>query len=247
MNTILKSNEQKGLFFSFLLHGVVVFFYFFYFYHELQSKETEKCVMMTIENLCEQQVQPEQMQQKTPPPVQQEQQHIEKVVEKPIKPIEPQPIIEEPQPIVKKEEPIQPIEKVSEPIKPIQKLIEPTPIQKQVEAPQPQSIEKSTPPPTPAKPTPVISKTDFGIIRDKVLKNLVYPSIAKRMNWQGVVHIAIKIDENGKFISAHIHTSSGRIQLDEAALRAAYELKNQSLPKSANGTTIILPINFRLT
>jgi protein TonB len=91
-----------------------------------------------------------------------------------------------------------------------------------------------------------ISKTDFKIIRDKVFSHLLYPSIAKRMSWQGVVHIAITIDTKGKIVTAKIAQSSGKSILDKAALQAVYELKNHHLPKPQSTTTLILPVAFKL-
>ena len=47
---------------------------------------------------------------------------------------------------------------------------------------------------------PVISKTDFEIIRDMVFANVKYPSMAKRMNITGIVELVLVIDSSGKLL-----------------------------------------------
>ena len=66
------------------------------------------------------------------------------------------------------------------------------------------------------------------------------------MGWNGVVHVALVIDTNGRLESATIHQSSGRAVLDDAALEAALKLKGDQLPKPKSLSTVILPIAFKL-
>lgn len=175
--------------------------------------------------------------------------NIERVVPKPIEPTPPEPVQE-----VKKVEPVKPIEKVKPLPKPIVKkeVVNPEPIREEVTPPMPvQAVQPSivqeaapiTPTSTSAEP---YERTDFEIIRDKVLSRLIYPSTARRMGWNGVVHVALVIDTNGRLVSATIHESSGRGMLDDAALEAALKLKGDQLPKPKSLSTVILPIAFKL-
>ena len=89
-------------------------------------------------------------------------------------------------------------------------------------------------------------KTNFAVIRDMVLSNLEYPSIAKRMRWNGTVEVKLIIDTSGKLLHCSIFKSSGKKQLDKAALEAAESIASKTLPKPNLKTTVILPIIFEL-
>lgn len=89
-------------------------------------------------------------------------------------------------------------------------------------------------------------KTNFSIIRDMVLSNLKYPMIAKRMGWSGVSEVELVVDTTGKLIEFTLVNSSGKKQLDEAALNAVKSIFNQILPKPKHTTRIILPISFKI-
>jgi protein TonB len=224
--TIYRShNEAKGLLFSLILHSAVIGFYLLFLYQKPLEIIQSKTVVLEISN-------------------------IERVAPKPIEPTPPAPVQE-----VKKVEPVKPIEKVKPLPKPIVKkevvnpervheevVIPPTP----VEAVQPNLIHEAapmTPTSTSAEP---YERTDFEIIRDKVLSRLIYPSTARRMGWNGVVQVALVIDINGRLVSATIHESSGRGMLDDVALEAALKLKGDQLPKPKSLSTVILPIAFKL-
>jgi len=111
-----------------------------------------------------------------------------------------------------------------------------------IEAPKQTVQTKTTSPQAAAQ----ISKADFEIIREMAIANLVYPSIARRMGWSGVVHISLTIDANGKLVDSKIYQSSNKELLDNTALEAVKALKNQALPKPQSASTIILPIAFKL-
>lgn len=220
-----QNNEAKGLLFSLVLHSAVIGFYLLFLYQKPLEIMQSKTVVLEISN-------------------------IERVAPKPIEPTPPAPVQE-----VKKVEPIKPIEKVKPLPKPIVKkevanpdkvheevVIPPTPVQ----AAQPSVVQEAapvTPTSTSAEP---YERTDFEIIRDKVLSRLIYPSTARRMGWNGVVQVALVIDTNGRLVSATIHESSGRGILDDAALEAALKLKSDQLPKPKSLSTVILPIAFKL-
>ena len=216
-------NEAKGFLFSVLAHTVLIGGYFIFLHSQsLTVMSSSKMIVMEMATL-ERSIAPKNV---PPASLQPEEVKIE-----PIKPIE------KPKPVIKKEsvkplpkqEVIEPIETTHEPIPSLLTPLEsaPTRVQESVQA------------------EPFV-KTDFEIIRDKVLSHLVYPSIAKRMNWNGVVHVALVIDSSGYLLSASIHQSSGRDILDNAALEAANKLKNQQLPKPQSTSTVILPIAFKL-
>ncbi len=218
--------EIKTLSFSLLLHVSVIAFYVLY----VQQKSLEilpaKTVMVEM-TMFECQIVPI-------PKMHQE------VIQEPIKPIEPlenKPMVK-PKPVVKKEA-ILPTreEKTSFVDKALPQV------------PQEAVAQEALPAVTPVQSVPVepYAKTDFEIIRDKALSHLVYPSIARRLKWKGVVHVALIIDINGKLVSTSIHQSSGHSALDEAALLAVQKLSHEQLPQPKSLSTIILPISFKLS
>ncbi|MBN2721474.1 MAG: energy transducer TonB [Campylobacterales bacterium] len=146
-----------------------------------------------------------------------------KVPQEMIKKIEPQPKIEEPI-ISNKANPIQPAKK-TEPVREIQKTATPK-----------AAVQTKT----------EYKKTNFEMIRDMVLSHLKYPSIAKRMYWSGTATVKLTIDSDGNLIGVSLIESSGRQQLDDAALSAARAIKGDNIPKPSETTDILLPILFNL-
>lgn len=216
---ITKTYEGRALGFSIFLHVSVIGFYLLFLHQKPLEIIPSKTVILQISN-------------------------IERVVPKPLEPVEE----------VKKIEPIKPIEKIKLLPKPIVKkevVKNPEPIREEVVPPveavtpvvAPQEVTPLTPTSTSAEP---YERTDFEIIRDRVLARLVYPSVARRMGWNGVVQVALVINPEGRLVSATIHQSSGRTLLDDAALEAALKLKGDQLPKPKSLSTVILPIAFRL-
>ncbi len=240
-----RNAEGKALLLSFVLHASVIGFYLLFMYQKPSYIMPSKAIVLEISN-------------------------IERVAPKPPLPTPPQPEPVAQQEVVKLMEPVKPIE----PMKPIEKvkpkpkpMLKPKPIA-EPKAFQEKAVEEATPPmlslasepvattapstaTTPMTPSSTNSaepyeRTDFEVIRDKVLSRLVYPSVARRMGWNGVVHVELVIDTSGKLLSALIHKSSNRTVLDEAALSAALKLQGQQLPKPKSLSTIILPIAFKL-
>lgn len=224
-----KKNESKSLLVSLLAHAVLMGGYFLFLHQQsLTLMQSSKMVVMELSTFERPPIPTPPVVEPTPP---------QELIKEPIKPIEPvksKPIVKL-KPVVKKEV-VQPVkEEVS---------VSPEPVSVQ----QPVPIEPTPPIVAPAQsmPSEPYIRTDFEIIRDKVLSYLLYPSIAKRMNWNGVVHVALEIDTNGFLLKASIYQSSGREILDHAALEAANRLKNQQLPKPQSASTVILPIAFKL-
>lgn len=220
-----KTYEGRALSLSIFLHLSVIGFYLLFLHQKPLDIIPSKTVVLEISN-------------------------IERIAPKPVLPPLPEPIEE-----VKKVEPIKPIEKIKPLPKPIVKkevVKNPEPIREEVV----QSIETTQPIVTPQEVTHITTptstsvepyeRTDFEIIRDRVLARLIYPSVARRMGWNGVVHVALVINPEGRLTSATIHQSSGRSILDDAALDAALKLKGDQLPKPKSLSTVILPIAFKL-
>jgi len=254
MTNNIKINTQKGLLISFLLHSAVVFFYLFFIYTKTFSPKLVEQKMLTMEIID------------TMPTIQTPIKPIEKYI-KPIQPPQPQPVtpqkIVESEPIIKEPqiEPEPTISPISPPVKQIEiqkesaKIVEvltPTPQPTvtnevvKIEPKQEKAIVQDVPPKITIKNEDKLSKTDFEIIRDKVLQNLIYPNIARRMGWQGVVQIELTINEEGKLVNAKIHQSSGKAILDKSALDGSLQLQSEQLPKPKTTTTIILPVAFSL-
>ncbi|MBN1838594.1 MAG: TonB family protein [Campylobacterales bacterium] len=238
--------ESKALLLSFVLHASVIGFYLLFMYQKPSYMMPSKAIVLEISS-------------------------IERVAPTPPIPTPPKPEPVVPQEVIKPMEPV----KAIEPVKPIEKvkpkpkpMLKPKPIA-EPKAFQEKAVEEAIPPPmtslasepvvaavpstatTPTTPSSTNSaepyeRTDFEIIRDKVLSRLIYPSVARRMGWNGVVQVELVIDTTGKLISATIYKSSNRSVLDEAALSAALKLQGQQLPKPKSLSTIILPIAFKL-
>ena len=89
-------------------------------------------------------------------------------------------------------------------------------------------------------------QTNFDTIREMVLSHLSYPRIAKRMGYEGVVHIMLVIDTTGKLLDVMVEKSSGHAILDKSALKAASRLASEVLPNPQNISKVSLPVYFAL-
>jgi len=224
------SYRLKGFTFSLLTHSVIIGGYFIFIHtHSLELMHHSNVLVVELATFERPPAPTSEIIEPTPLV-----EPIKEAIPERIEPVKSKSVVK-PKPVVKKEV-----------VQPAKEEVSVT--QEPVSVEQPASVE-----PTPHMAAPVQStpsepylRTDFEIIRDKVLSNLIYPSIAKRMNWNGVVHVALEIDTSGFLQKASIHQSSGRDILDNAALEAANKLKNQPLPKPQNASTVILPIAFKL-
>jgi len=223
--TATKTYEGRALGLSIFLHVSVIGFYLLFLHQKPLDIIPSKTVVLEISN-------------------------IERIAPKPVLPPPHEPVEE-----VKKVEPIKPIEKMKPLPKPIVKkevVKNPEPIREEVIQPPVEAVKPVVVPQEakPIAPTATnvepYERTDFEIIRDKVLSRLSYPSVARRMGWNGVVQVALVINPEGRLVSATIHQSSGRAILDDAALNAALKLKGDQLPKPKSLSTVILPIAFKL-
>jgi len=225
-HTYLPSYEKRAFLFSFLIHSALFGSYILYNYHNpIEIPSQSEMVSMSLSSF------------EIPKPIEVPIKPVEKVEPKPIEKIKPVEILK---PIIPLKPIAKPIEKPQEIQKeeivlPVEKQIVPTEEQKRLEKEQQRQAQQKN-----------FVKTNFAIIREKVLSNLIYPNIARRMGWIGVVELAIIIDTNGKLVDAYIHKSSERKLLDDAALDAAKLLRHETLPIPATTSKIILPVSFKL-
>lgn len=158
------------------------------------------------------------------------------------------PVVEPPPPVVdelaaKPKEKPKPIKKpvikpVAKPVdKPLPKPAEPVPAPTPVAAPAPPA------PPAPAPVTPPSATAGY-------LKNPApqYPDLAMRRGWEGTVLLRVQVMASGQPGEIQIQKSSGRTQLDEAALAA---VKHWSFVPAKQGDVpqagwVSVPIDFKL-
>ena len=239
--------ETRGVLLSLLAH-VAVLGAFFSYHEEKQPVQSEKKIVMDLmqcQIIKPELPKPEPVIQKEPP----KPKPIEKPVEKPeSRAIEKEtkthkPVIhEKPKPKPKTEEKPkkEPVKKPKE-TKPAKKAKpqkkQPNEAKKTAKARQPLDarVQQQT-----------FLKTNLAVIRSMVLSSLQYPSIAKRMRWSGTAEVKLVIDTSGKLLHCSIFKSSGKKQLDKAALEAAESIASQTLPKPNAKTAVILPIIFQV-
>lgn len=224
-----KRLTQKSYFISFLVHSVVFLGYLWFINTKTDIQKASENVSFEIS--LSQFVQP------TPPAPVVEEIIPPKPIEKP-KPIK-QEVVKPVQPIVK-EKPVVPISPVEEIVQPVEEVAQKTVVQETKSAITPQPVMSSE------QISQAFVQTNFTIIRDMVLKNLVYPSMAKRMGHTGVVEVTLVIDTNGKLVKYFISQGSDSKLLDKAALDSVEKVVNADFPKPQIQSTIILPVRFRL-
>jgi TonB family protein len=84
----------------------------------------------------------------------------------------------------------------------------------------------------------------YGVIRDKVYRNLSYPVAAQEAELQGSVNLRFKINRDGSVDSIRVIESSGYAMLDENAVKAVR--KSAPFPLAPAKLEIKLPIVYRL-
>ncbi|EIK95970.1 ferric siderophore ABC transporter substrate-binding protein [Pseudomonas sp. M47T1] len=127
-----------------------------------------------------------------------------------------------PKPVVKKVEKPKPVQKPQ----PVKMPTPPTP-----PAPAPAPAQSAPPSPTPAPAAPAAApgpvKESAAISGLASLGNPPpeYPSLALRRSWEGTVVLRIKVLPNGRAGSVEVTKSSGKEQLDQAAVEAVRNWK----------------------
>ncbi len=121
---------------------------------------------------------------------------------------------------------------------------EPKPVPKSVE--QPPAPPQPAAPPAPPAPAPVTPASANAAY----LKNPApeYPSLAQRRGWEGTVVLRVQVLASGKPGEIQIQKSSGRQQLDDAALAA---VKRWSFVPAKQGDVaqvgwVSVPIDFKI-
>ncbi|AXO88545.1 energy transducer TonB [Pseudomonas sp. K1(2024)] len=171
------------------------------------------------------------------------------VVEPPPPPPEPVVQPEEPPPPVEDElatkpPPPKPIPKPKPVIKPPPKPVaKPVPQPPAPPPPQPVAAPAPAAPPAPAPVTP--ASANAGYLHNPAPE---YPALAMRRNWEGSVLLRVHVLATGKPGEIQIQKSSGRDQLDDAALAA---VKRWSFVPAKQGNDPIdgwvsVPIDFKL-
>ncbi|KAA8691161.1 Outer membrane transport energization protein TonB [Pseudomonas caricapapayae] len=173
------------------------------------------------------------------------------VVETPPPPPEPvvQPVVEPPPPVedelAVKPPPPKPIPKPKpQPPKPVVK-----PVAKPIEQPAPPvpappvAAPAAPAPPAPKPVTP--ASASAGYLRNPAPE---YPSLAMRRGWEGTVLLRVHVLASGKPGEIQIQKSSGRDQLDDAALAA---VKRWSFVPAKQGDVaqdgwVSVPIDFKI-
>lgn len=217
-----KRLTQKSYLVSFMIHSIVFFGYLWFLNTKTDIQKASDTVYleMSLSQFAEPTPPPPIVQEVTPPP----------------------PPVVKPKPIIK-DKPIIPIEKKEE----IQTQVENTVVSEPVvtqEVTKP--VKQAEVIPTPAQQQQAFVQTNFTIIRDMVLKNLVYPSMAKRMGHTGVVELTLVIDTNGKLLKYFVSNGSESKLLDKAALESVAKVASAEFPKPQTTSTIVLPVSFRL-
>ena len=169
------------------------------------------------------------------------------VVEPPPPAPPPPPVVEPPPPVVD--------ELAAKPAPP-KSVPKPKPAPKPAPKPVPKAVE---PPPVPTPPTPAPAAAPVPVAPAPVtpasanaayLKNPApeYPSLAQRRGWEGTVLLRVQVLASGKPGEIQVQKSSGRQQLDDAALAA---VKRWSFVPAKQGDVaqngwVSVPIDFKI-
>ncbi|MDB6144200.1 MAG: hypothetical protein JWP80_3244 [Pseudomonas sp.] len=173
------------------------------------------------------------------------------IVQTPPPPPEPvvQPVVEPPPPVedelAVKPPPPKPIPKPKPVVKPV-----PKPVAKPAEQPPappapPQPVAASAPPAPPAPKPLTPPSVGAGYLHNPAPE---YPALAMRRGWEGTVLLRVQVLASGKPGEIQIQKTSGRDQLDEAALAA---VKRWSFVPAKQGDVaqdgwVSVPIDFKI-
>ncbi|MBZ0155340.1 MAG: TonB family protein [Alphaproteobacteria bacterium] len=84
----------------------------------------------------------------------------------------------------------------------------------------------------------------FAYIRDRVIKGLSYPAVAKRKGWEGRVVLSFSVAGDGSVGTVKIVQSSGREVLDQGALEAVR--RASPFPRPPVEAEVVLPVVYQL-
>ncbi|WP_207281794.1 energy transducer TonB [Pseudomonas sp. FW300-N2F2] len=160
-----------------------------------------------------------------------------------------QPVVETPPPVedelAVKPPPPKPIPKPKPVVKPVPKPVA-KPVEQPPVAPAPVQPVAAPTPPAPPAPKPVSPPSaSAGYLKNPAPE---YPSLAMRRGWEGTVLLRVHVLASGKPGEIQIQKSSGRDQLDDAALAA---VKRWSFVPAKQGDVTLdgwvsVPIDFKI-
>jgi len=90
----------------------------------------------------------------------------------------------------------------------------------------------------------VYLKEHFEYIRRKIMKQMVYPGLARKMGWSGQVTVAFTIQEDGRAVNLRVARSSGFDLLDADA--ADTVKRSSPFPRPPIRAEIVMPITYEL-
>jgi protein TonB len=161
----------------------------------------------------------------------------------------PQPVVEPPPPVedelAVKPPPPKPVPKPKPVAKPVPKLVA-KPVEQPPAPPAPPQPVASPAPAAPPAPKPVTpASANAGYLHNPAPE---YPSLAMRRGWEGTVLLRVHVLASGKPGEIQIQKSSGRDQLDDAALAA---VKRWSFVPAKQGDVaqdgwVSVPIDFKI-
>lgn len=85
---------------------------------------------------------------------------------------------------------------------------------------------------------------DVAALRAIIKRHLVYPSVARRMGWEGKLLLSFVICGNGQARDIVVLESSGRDLLDRSALETVSKIS--SFPASSVDAKVIVPVVYQL-
>lgn len=157
-------------------------------------------------------------------------------------PVEPPPPVEDE---LATKPPPKPKPKPKQVAKPVPKPV-PKPVEQPPAPPQPVAAPTPPAPPAPPAPKPVTpASANAGYLHNPAPE---YPALAMRRNWEGTVLLRVHVLATGKPGEIQIQKSSGRDQLDDAALAA---VKRWSFVPAKQGDVaqdgwVSVPIDFKI-
>lgn len=86
-------------------------------------------------------------------------------------------------------------------------------------------------------------------LRRALVRGFYYPLVARRMGWQGVVHLRFVVRGDGRIDTVRVARGSGHAVLDHAALKSAAKLERLPIEVSWPGASLLevdLPVRFEL-
>ncbi len=84
----------------------------------------------------------------------------------------------------------------------------------------------------------------FDYIRDRIMRILEYPRLARRMGWSGRTKIRFIINNDGSVKDIRIVSSSGHAILDRYAMAAVKKVA--PFPKPPGEAEIVIPVTYKL-